>query len=80
MTIQGQSQQSFVGDLEQAGQQRQATAAQLGRIIRLLQIAEVEGEEASGALELSEEIKTLCQAQVRLEQGLFRVLVLGDAT
>ncbi len=70
--------QSFVGNLEQAGQQRQASAAQLGTIIRLLQTAEVEGEEASGALELGEEIKTLCQAQARLEQGVFRVLVLGD--
>ncbi len=70
--------QGFLGNLEQAGQQRQAAAGQLGQIIRLLQTAEVDGESASGSLELSEEIKTLCQAQARLEQGVFRVLVLGD--
>jgi len=70
--------QSFAGNLEQAGQQRQTAAAQLGRMIRLLQTAEVDGKVASGELELSEEIKTLCQTQARLEQGVFRLLVLGD--
>jgi GTPase SAR1 family protein len=70
--------QGFMENLEQVGQQRQAATAQLGKIIRLLQTAEVEGEQASGALELGEEIKTLCQAQARLEQGVFRLLVLGD--
>jgi GTPase SAR1 family protein len=65
-------------DLKQATQVRTQMAIALHSIAETLQAAETAGESASGKLGLERDIQSLTTASQQLEQGVFRLVVLGD--
>ena len=69
---------TFLKDLDRVAQVRSTVASSLGRMIKTIQQAEDSGKISSGALSLNREIDDLANVQAGLEQGVFRLLVLGD--
>jgi len=69
---------SFINDLEKVAQARAQVAASLGRVAATLQAAELDGKSASGSLGLTREIADITAASKSLQEGVFRLLVLGD--
>lgn len=68
---------AFLDDLERAARARQQMASQLEAIALLLQQSEL-SHDSSGQMGLEREIDDLHCASRNLEQGVFRLLVLGD--
>lgn len=68
---------SFLNDLDRVARIRQSIAAHLGTIVTTLTAAEA-AEQTSGQLGLESEITDLSVASKNLQQGVFRLLVLGD--
>ncbi|HEY9709531.1 MAG TPA: dynamin family protein, partial [Oculatellaceae cyanobacterium] len=69
---------SFLNDLDRVVRTRQEIANHLGKIAETLNQAELEGEKKSGKLGLEREQEDLGIASKNLQQGVFRLLVLGD--
>jgi len=69
---------SFLNDLERVAKARSQVAHHLGNLSATLTQAEAEGEKASGKLDLEREIEDLSNASRNLQQGVFRLMVLGD--
>jgi GTPase SAR1 family protein len=67
-----------LAELTQAAQTRTQIAIILEQMAQALQSAETVGETASGKLGLERDIQSLTTASQQLEQGVFRLLVLGD--
>jgi GTPase SAR1 family protein len=67
-----------LADLTQATQTRTQMAIALQQMAQALQSAEAAGETASGKLGFERDIQSLTMASQQLEQGVFRLLVLGD--
>jgi GTPase SAR1 family protein len=65
-------------ELTQATQTRTQMAIALQQMAQALQSAEKAGETASGKLGFERDIQALTTASQQLEQGVFRLLVLGD--
>jgi len=70
--------EKFNKDLEKAVQARQEFAGYLTNIVNILNQSEAEGEKASGALDLENDIKELEVEIDKLKNGVFRVLVIGE--
>lgn len=68
----------FLNDLDRIARVRQQFANHLSKIAETLTKSEADGETASGKLELEREIEDLTVASRNLQQGVFRLLVLGD--
>lgn len=68
---------SFLNDLDRVARIRQSIAAHLSTIVTTLTAAEA-AEQTSGKLGLDSEIVDLTAASKNLQQGVFRLLVLGD--
>lgn len=68
---------SFLNDLDRVARIRQSIAAHLSTIATTLTAAEAD-EQTSGKLGLDSEIADLSAASRNLQQGVFRLLVLGD--
>ncbi|HEY9627849.1 MAG TPA: dynamin family protein [Coleofasciculaceae cyanobacterium] len=68
---------SLLNDLDRVARIRQAIAAHLSTIATTLTAAEA-AEQTSGKLGLDSEIVDLSAASQNLQQGVFRLLVLGD--
>ncbi|WP_404785169.1 dynamin family protein [Altericista sp. CCNU0014] len=67
-----------VAELAQATQARTQMAIALQQMAQALESAEAAGETASGKLGFERDIQALTTASQQLEQGVFRLLVLGD--
>jgi GTPase SAR1 family protein len=67
-----------LAELGQATQTRTKMAIALQQMAQALQRAEEAGETASGKLGFERDIQSLTMASQQLEQGVFRLLVLGD--
>ncbi|GAB4526876.1 MAG: hypothetical protein Tsb0014_07310 [Pleurocapsa sp.] len=70
--------ESFLKDLEKVAKVRAEIANSLAVIVHTLEVAETEGKNASGKLELERDIEDIKKAGNNLKQGVFRLLVLGD--
>ncbi|MEB3230180.1 MAG: dynamin family protein [Leptolyngbyaceae bacterium] len=70
--------QRFLQDLDRVAQVRSKVAQSLRRMITTIEQAEASGRIASGALSFDREMEDLANVQSGLEQGVFRLLVLGD--
>ncbi|MBW4550186.1 MAG: dynamin family protein [Aphanocapsa sp. GSE-SYN-MK-11-07L] len=70
--------QSFLIDLERVVQVRRQMAAYFQQIVTQLTTAETAGKTASGSLGLDREIEDAKRTGEYLQQGVFRLLVLGD--
>jgi GTPase SAR1 family protein/gas vesicle protein len=68
----------FLSDLDRVARTRQKIAHHLGTIAQTLVQAESDSEKASGKLGLEREIEDVTVASKALQQGVFRLLVLGD--
>lgn len=68
----------FLNDLERVAQVRSQVANCLIRMVSTLQRSELEGADTSGQLGLERDIEDLAVASKNLQQGVFRLLVLGD--
>jgi GTPase SAR1 family protein len=64
--------------LNQATQVRTQMSIALQQMVQTLQSAEAAGEAASGKLGLERDIQSLTTASHQMEQGVFRLVVLGD--
>lgn len=69
---------SFLDDLDRMVKIRHEVANHLNQIVSTIAQAELEGEEASGKLGLETDSEDLSIASKNLQQGVFRLLVLGD--
>jgi GTPase SAR1 family protein len=67
-----------LAELGQATQTRTQMAIALQQMAQALESAETAGETASGKLGFERDIQALTTASQQLEQGVFRLLVLGD--
>jgi GTPase SAR1 family protein len=67
-----------LAELAQATQARTQMAIALQQMAQALESAETAGETASGKLGFERDIQALTTASQQLEQGVFRLLVLGD--
>src|SRR6476646_2492066 len=68
----------FLNDLDRVAQVRSQVAHSLGRMVDTLKQSELEGASSSGQLGLERDIEDLAVASKNLQQGVFRLLVLGD--
>jgi len=68
----------FLNDLDRIARVRQHMATHLSQMAETLTQSEFDGEKASGQLGLDPEITDLNTASKNLQQGVFRLLVLGD--
>lgn len=68
----------FLNDLERVARTRGQIAGSLRKIADTLNQAELDGETLSGKLGLGREIEDLNNTSKNLQQGVFRLLVLGD--
>ncbi|MBD2095013.1 dynamin family protein [Trichocoleus sp. FACHB-591] len=68
----------FLNDLDRVAQVRSQVANSLGRMVDTLKQSELEGATSSGQLGLERDIEDLAVASKNLQQGVFRLLVLGD--
>ena len=69
---------NLIANLHNIAEKRQEFAGYLDRAAAILQAAEEEGEQASGTLNLHQEIQDLTFVSENLAQGRFRLMVLGD--
>jgi len=69
---------SFIKDLDKIAKVRYNFARAIGKISAALQTAETEGKSGSGELGLTRDIADIEVARKNLQQGVFRLLVLGD--
>jgi replication fork clamp-binding protein CrfC len=69
---------SFLNDLDRVAKTRQDIANHFNRIAETITQAELEGDKASGKLGLDKDCEDIRIASHNLEQGVFRLLVLGD--
>ncbi|MEM9215973.1 MAG: dynamin family protein [Cyanobacteria bacterium P01_F01_bin.150] len=70
--------QTLLNDLNRVAHIRATVASSLGRMIDSIQQAETKGEITSGKLSLDREVDDLSNVKTGLQQGVFRLLVLGD--
>src|SRR6476646_363732 len=68
----------FLNDLDRVAQVRSQVAHSLGRMVDTLKQSKLEGANSSGQLGLEHDIEDLAVASKNLQQGVFRLLVLGD--
>lgn len=68
----------FLNDLDRIARIRQQLATHLSKMATTLTQSELDGQKASGQLGLDHEITDLTTASTNLQQGVFRLLVLGD--
>jgi len=69
---------SFLNDLDRVAKTRQEIANHFNRIIETITQSEFEGDKASGKLGLEKDSEDISIASQNLQQGVFRLLVLGD--
>lgn len=69
---------SFLNNLERVAKVRSQVATSLGEIAQTLEQGEATGKDTSGGLGLERDIEDLSRASKNLQQGVFRLLVLGD--
>jgi replication fork clamp-binding protein CrfC len=69
---------NFLNDLEKVARVKTEVADSLSVIANYLKIAEREGSQKSGRLELERDLEDIDKIGQSLKQGLFRLLVLGD--
>ncbi len=69
---------TFINDLERVAQVRAEIAVCLSRMADTINRAELAGDDSSGKLSLSRDIEDVTIASKNLQQGVFRLLVLGD--
>ncbi|MGD2183375.1 dynamin family protein [Lusitaniella coriacea] len=69
---------NFLDDLDRVAKTRANIADTLSHLVQTLQQAESEGEKQSGSLELDRDVEDLSRVAQSLQQGVFRLLVLGD--
>lgn len=67
-----------LAQLDQAQHSRQKVARHLEAMADTLSTAEIAGATASGPLSLAPQVETLCSVADNLQQGIFRLVVLGD--
>lgn len=70
--------QGFLYDLDRVAQVRRKMAHCFGQIATKLKAGDVEGKNASGSLGLERDIEDVIRTGDYLQQGVFRLLVLGD--
>jgi GTPase SAR1 family protein/uncharacterized protein YoxC len=70
--------QGFLNDLDRVAQVRRKMAACFRQIATKLKASEAEGKTASGSLGLERDIEDVTRTGDYLQQGVFRLLVLGD--
>jgi GTPase SAR1 family protein len=70
--------QSFLNNLDRITQMRRQMAYHLRQLVSRLRTAETEGKTASGDLGLERDLEDLSRTSEYLQQGVFRLLVLGD--
>jgi GTPase SAR1 family protein len=70
--------QGFLNDLDRVAQVRRKMAACFRQIATKLKASEAEGKNASGSLGLERDIEDVTRTGEYLQQGVFRLLVLGD--
>jgi GTPase SAR1 family protein len=70
--------QGFLNDLDRVAQVRRKMAACFRQIATKLKASEAEGKNASGSLGLERDIEDVTRTGDYLQQGVFRLLVLGD--
>lgn len=68
----------LVSDLERVARSRQTVSQTLGKIVTTLTEMEVVSPETSGQLGLSQQIQQVKTVESALQQGTFRLLLLGD--
>jgi len=68
----------FIKDLERVAQVRSEISGCLNKIAETIDKAELAGESSSGKLSLERDIEDITVASKNLQQGVFRLLVLGD--
>jgi GTPase SAR1 family protein len=69
---------SFLNDLDRVARTRQEIANHFNRMVETITQAEFEGDKASGKLGLDKDSEDISIASQNLQQGVFRLLVLGD--
>ncbi|HAG80385.1 MAG TPA: dynamin [Cyanobacteria bacterium UBA12227] len=69
---------SFINDLDRVARVRSQVASCLSKMAQTLEQGESEGQTSSGQLGLERDIDDLTKASKNLQQGVFRLLVLGD--
>ena len=69
---------NLLNDLERVSRVRSEVASCLGQIATTLEKAELEGDNCSGRLGLERDIEDTIKVSQSLENGVFRLLVLGD--
>jgi GTPase SAR1 family protein len=69
---------NFLGQLTQVANQRQQLVGHLDRMVAVLGKAEGTGKTQSGELGLAADIETVQATRQSVDQGVFRLLVLGD--
>jgi len=69
---------SFLNNLERVARVRSQVATSLAEIAQTLEQGETRGKDTSGGLGLERDIDDLSRASKNLQQGVFRLLVLGD--
>jgi ribosome biogenesis GTPase A len=69
---------SFLNDLDRVARTRQEIANHFNRIVETITQSEFEGDKASGKLGLEKDSEDISIASQNLQQGVFRLLVLGD--
>jgi GTPase SAR1 family protein len=70
--------QGFLNDLDRVAQVRRKMAHSFRQMATKLQTSEAEGKNASGSLGLERDIEDVIRTGEYLQQGVFRLLVLGD--
>ncbi|HLP90987.1 MAG TPA: dynamin family protein [Nostocaceae cyanobacterium] len=68
----------FINDLERIAQTRSEISGCLNRIADTINQAELAGDNSSGKLSLTRDVEDIKAASKNLQQGVFRLLVLGD--
>ncbi|HLO88671.1 MAG TPA: dynamin family protein [Nostocaceae cyanobacterium] len=68
----------FIDDLGRISQTRTEISISLSKIADIINQAELAGDSSSGKLSLSRDIEDIKAASKNLQQGVFRLLVLGD--
>ncbi len=70
--------ENFIQDLAKVAEVRAEVAQSLRKISETLEVAELEGKQSSGELGLAREIEDIKIASKNLQEGVFRLMVLGD--
>lgn len=68
----------FIQDLERVAQVRSEISVCLSKLAETINQAELAGDSSSGKLSLERDIEDITVASKNLQQGVFRLLVLGD--